>query len=135
MTKQQRKEFFDGLKELVDSAFPKKCSTCERVYATRNDFFHHTESIKGNSGLKQGFIDDETVSVQLFRNCECGSTLMEQFCDRRDTSEAGIRRRQHFGRMLDKLVSLGIDRNEARTELLKLMHGQQSAVIKGLRLT
>ncbi|MCG7870564.1 MAG: hypothetical protein N0C81_01335 [Candidatus Thiodiazotropha lotti] len=55
--------------------------------------------------------------VELYRNCSCGSTLMEFFSDRRDTSEIGLRRRHLFDELLAQLVEMGIASEEARNEL------------------
>ena len=70
--------------------------------------------------------------MELFRNCACGSTLMEVCRDRRDTNEAGIRRRQRFGELIELLINEGIERDVARMELLKFMHGEESGIVKAI---
>ncbi|MCK9987662.1 MAG: hypothetical protein AzoDbin1_04134, partial [Azoarcus sp.] len=49
---------------------------------------------------------DGQVIVELFRNCVCGSTLMDCFRDRRDTSEAGLRRRARFGELKPRAINI-----------------------------
>ena len=90
----REKELFEGLKALSDSAFPKECATCGRVYRSPQDFVQQSDDIAGRSGLKLGYDDDDRPVVELFRNCVCGSTLMDFFSDRRETSRAGLKRRQ-----------------------------------------
>ncbi len=125
---------YSGLQFMRASAFPKKCPSCERVYETAAVFLSQTESLRGKSGLKQSLDDDDKSLVELFRNCICGSTMMEECQDRRDTSELGIRRREKFGQMLELLKSSGMETAVARQELLKVMHGENSEVLKDLGL-
>jgi hypothetical protein len=125
-------ELFEGLKALSDSAFPKECATCGRVYRSPQDFVQQSEDISGRSGLKHGYDDDDRPVVELFRNCVCGSTLMDFFSDRRETSQSGLKRRQVFGKLLVHLESRGMDSKTARYELLKLMRGDASEKIESL---
>jgi hypothetical protein len=123
---------FEGLKALSDNAFPKECATCGRVYHSPEDFVQQSEDIAGRSGLKHGYDEDDRPVVELFRNCVCGSTLMDFFSDRRDASPSGLRRRQAFGKMLAHLETRGMDNQTARQELLKLMRGDASEKIESL---
>jgi hypothetical protein len=125
-------ELFEGLKALSDNSFPKECATCGRVYHSPEDFVQQSEDIAGRSGLKHGYDDDDRPVVELFRNCICGSTLMDFFSDRRETSPSGLKRRQVFGKMLTHLESRGMDKPIARRELLKLMRGDASKEIESL---
>ena len=94
--------FFKDLRALAESAFPKRCANCGRTYATAEDFLAQTQHISPNrSGLKSSTDDDGAIIVEAFRNCVCGSTLMDFFSDRRDASAAGLARRQRFGELLD----------------------------------
>lgn len=68
--------------------------------------------------------------MELFRNCSCGSTLMECFNDRRDTSNMGLKRRELFGRLMALLAKKGLPADNARAELLKLIHGEHSQVLE-----
>ena len=125
-------ELFDGLQALSDSAFPKECASCGRVYHSPRDFVTQSESIGGRSGLKHGYDEDDQPVVELFRNCVCGSTLMDFFSDRRDRSATGLKRREVFGKMLDHLQSRGMDNETARQELLRLMRGESSEKLESL---
>jgi hypothetical protein len=125
---------YDGLKALVKSAFPKKCNNCGATYQTAEEFIEKTQIIRpDHSGLKSTEDYDGSTIVELFRNCHCGSTLMDAFSDRRDLSEAGEKRRKNF----DKIMQLvqkkyDLDREQARNELLKIMRGQHSEIIKDI---
>lgn len=122
---------YSGLQELAASAFPKRCPACGRSYRDAADYVAQTLHVgNGSSGLKQAIDDDGQVIVELFRNCVCGSTLMDSFRNRRDCSEAGQRRRARFAEVLATLVAQGIERNQARTELLKVLRGEPSLILK-----
>ncbi|MTW09361.1 oxidoreductase [Pseudoduganella eburnea] len=120
--------FFDGLHALAASAFPKHCNYCGRVFATATDFMRQTQSVRQDiTGLKQSFDDDSVAIVEAYRNCPCGSTLMDFFSDRRDVSEAGGRRRELFDKLLPHLEEKGMDRAAAREHLLRLLRGRQDS--------
>lgn len=122
---------YSGLQELAASAFPKRCPACGRCYRDAADYVAQTLHVaNGSSGLKQSIDDDGQVIVELFRNCVCGSTLMDSFRNRRDCSEAGQRRRARFADVLGKLVAQGLERSLARTELLKVLRGEPSPILK-----
>lgn len=121
---------FADLQALVDAAFPKKCSSCGRNFETADDFVRQTDAIRGKSGLKSAVDDDGRPVVELFRNCPCGSTLMDAFRDRRHTSEAGLRRRAKFGALIDRLAARGVAPETARAELLKVLRGEGSALLE-----
>lgn len=125
-------DIFAGLRSLVETAFPKSCSTCGRVYKSAEAFAKETDAVNGRSGLKASQDDDGTPLVELFRNCVCGSTLMDAFCDRRDQSETGLTRRTKFGNLLDKLVERGVAPTVARLELLRVLRGETSEVLSEL---
>lgn len=123
-----------GLHALAASAFPKRCATCGRTFATVEDYLEETQRIApAKSGLKQVRNDDGGLVVELFRNCPCGSTLMDVFVDRRDPSEKGQQRRQRFGELLDYLETAGLARDVARQELIKVMAGHGSTILQRYR--
>lgn len=125
--------FFEGLQALSDSAFPKRCSKCGRQYDSPDDFVRQSHAPSGSrTGLRKAEDDDETPIVELFRNCECGSTLMDFFNDRRDTSERGLQRRRLFGELLAVLEEQGMARADARAELLKVMNGESSVRLEAM---
>jgi hypothetical protein len=118
-------DIYAGLRELADSAFPKRCKLCGREYRNSAEFLAATQPVRTNSsGLKQSHDDDGHEIVELFRNCVCGSTLLESYSNRRDLTDAGLMRRKRFQDMVGKLVSAGCPVETARTELLKFMRGQ-----------
>ncbi len=121
---------FEGLTALAESSFPKKCNCCGRLFETVEDFVKDTVDIPtAKSSLKTAEEEDGSIVLELFRNCPCGSTLMDAFSDRRDFSERGFKRREKFEFMLDFLAEQGIDKLVAREELLKVMHGQKSIIL------
>lgn len=120
--------FFDGLQALAASAFPKHCNNCGRMFGTAADFIQQTQAVRSNmSGLKQSFDDDNIAIVEAYRNCICGSTLMDFFSDRRDISDAGNKRRQLFDKLLPHLQGKGMGKKAAREYLLGLLRGQQES--------
>jgi hypothetical protein len=119
-----------GLTALAEASFPKRCATCGAVYEDVHEYTQRTVPISSTrSGLKQSCDDDGRTIVELFRNCACGSTLMDFFGDRRDMSDAGARRRQRFAELLTYLVSAGLEGGVARAELLKVMRGGASEIL------
>jgi hypothetical protein len=108
------------LRALVEASFPKRCRNCGKVYPTAADFLEQTRG----TGLKQSLDDDDRTIVEVYRNCACGSTLMDFFSNRRDESPHGDRRRSLFNQKLAQLERTGMSRAEARDYLLKLLRGQ-----------
>lgn len=121
-----------GLQALSDIAFPKQCLSCGRRYDSAEAFIAESRALDGGSGLKTSLDDDDLPVVELFRNCLCGSTLMEFFSDRRATSAVATKRRELFAVMLETLQHRGLDAEVGRQELLKLMQGQRSARLEAL---
>lgn len=115
---------FDGLRALAEAAFPKHCKNCERVFETAEEFLLQTRTLRKDiSGLKQSVDDENVIIVEAYRNCPCGSTLMDFFSDRRDVSSVGQHRREMFDRLLLRLQQKGLQRPAARAYLLQLLHG------------
>ena len=127
-------EFFRNLTTLSEEAFPKYCKTCDRVYHSAQDFIDKTQSVSGKSGLKGAYDDNDLPIVELYRNCVCGSTLMDFFSDRRDGSEKGLKRRALFEQLLKTLVVHKIPYGLAREELLTMLRGGRSELIENLGL-
>ncbi len=123
-------EFYKGLVALNAYSFPKICSNCGKTYQTLDDFLAEAEEVQHRSGLIEYTGRDEESVVGLFRNCSCHSTLMSKMKDRRDVSEAGERARSQFDRLLKIMTAVGITQEEARRELLKIMHGEDSRMLK-----
>lgn len=123
---------FKGLKALSEASFPKRCASCGQEYASVEDYVEKTDDVFGQSGLKKGYDDDDKPIVELFRNCVCGSTLMDCFSDRRDVSEAGLKRRKMFGELIRILTTKGVAADTARTELMKVLRGESSSLLEKL---
>jgi len=125
-----RFNLFEGLKALSDASFPKKCTSCGRRFESAEEFIRQTETAReGISGLKSTQDDSDRPIVELFRNCLCGSTLMDCFNDRRDLSHPGLRRRKLFGQLLNMLQGKGMSASMARVELIKILKGEPSSVL------
>lgn len=125
---------FAGLKALAESAFPKHCKNCGRVFESAAQFLRETRKIdQKRSGLKQSMDDNDVTIVEVYRNCPCGSTLMDFFSDRRDLSQIGLARREKFGKLIEQLVAHGWNRDTARAELLKILRGATSELIEQLK--
>jgi len=108
------------LRALAEAAFPKHCRNCGKVYPTAEDFLQQTQG----RGLKQSVDDDDMTIVEAYRNCLCGSTLMDFFSNRRDNSASGDHRRALFDKLLPDLERKGMSRSEAREHILKLLRGR-----------
>lgn len=122
-----------GLTALLDTSFPKTCKACGRNYQTAQQFLQETYDLpSAQSCLKEAIELDGTAIVEVFRNCVCGSTLMDEFNNRRDTSEQGRLKREKFSRLLEQLVAKGLDKKVARNELLKLLRGSPSRILDEL---
>ncbi len=123
-------DLFAGLRQLADSAFPKRCAHCGRVYHDSEEFLAATQPVRPDcSGLKQSRDDDGQMIVDLFRNCVCGSTLLESFRNRRNLSKDGIMHRMLFQEMVGKMEVMGYPAEAARGELLKFMRGQPNELL------
>jgi hypothetical protein len=119
--------FYAGLKALSESVFPKRCRNCRRVYETVRQFLDESHAVRADAtGLKQGYDDDDVGLVELYRNCACGSTLMDMFANRRDTSMTGQQRLQLFDTSIGYLVNRGLSLPLARQCLLRLLRGEVS---------
>lgn len=112
---------YQGLKAIWDTEFPKTCPKCARVYQSFEEYLVDTYSLEHSSGLMGYDIGQEGQQVGLFRNCACGTTIMAFCHDRRDLSEAGNKRRELFGELMNRLVDAGISAQEARQKLLSAL--------------
>ena len=127
-------EWHTGLQALDNSSFPKKCANCGRVFETALQFFRETVDINNERGLKEFVADDTTVIIEAFRNCPCGSTLMDNFTDRRDESAAADARRKRFDRLKQSLIDSGLDADTAHKQVLELFREEQRETVKKLKL-
>jgi hypothetical protein len=105
------------------------------VFYSFGEFVNETNRLGVGSGLMENLgcpEDGDAPIVELYRNCVCGSTLMEFFYNRRDTSRNGRRRRAIFGKLVEVLVVKGLSRDEARKELLQVMHFNKSPLLESM---
>ncbi|MDD2738553.1 MAG: hypothetical protein PHR94_06435 [Methylomonas lenta] len=127
-------EYFQGLSALFESSFPKKCSVCGKVYKNSDQFLSETQNMpNGRSSLKEAIEDNGTAIVEVFRNCACGSTLMDEFNSRRDNSSRGKKRRQQFDKLLKILQQQGIATEIGRREIINFINGQHSDIIDSIQ--
>jgi len=125
--------YLNGLSSFIESAFPKTCAVCGKKYLTAEQFLTETDNMpSGRSSLKEALEDDGTSIVEVFRNCGCGSTLMDEFNSRRNNSEQGQKKRDEFNKLLKFLESQNVPTAKARTEILKLYKGEKSELLNTL---
>lgn len=111
-------------RRLEHQAFPKTCPVCGKVYRDEIQFFQETQALVGRPSGTRPIHDDPDVDhlyLEVYRNCACGTTLMERFHSRRDLSPAGLARRAAFEEVLGKLTLAGLSREAARLQLLRLI--------------
>jgi hypothetical protein len=126
---------FDGLRALLDSTFPKTCRSCGYVYISAEQFFIETQDMPhGRSSLRSAIEDDGLILVEAFRNCRCGSTLMDEFGCRRNHSETGIKQRLAFDNMLRAMQARNIATDAARMEIIKFLKGQPNTLVAMLNI-
>ena len=122
-------DLLEGLNALFQQSFPKKCTHCGKIYHSEQQFFAETEA-PGARSLKSYTEEDGTNIVEAFRNCSCGSTLMDEFADRRDTSDKGLRRRKRFDEIVEQLVAKGLERDKVVSELKQFIRHGESDFLK-----
>jgi len=128
---------FDCFEVEEPGVFPKVCRSCLKRYDSFEDFIAQTSDVNGKCGLAEYPQNAKSCKVGVFRNCECGSTLLVVCLCRRDESAEGDLRRRNFDSMLACYAKAGIDRESARRELRKVMRGGKSELLEsvGLRLS
>ncbi len=122
-------ELYAGLNAIAADAFPRHCNTCGARFETAEEFLNQTEALRNTTGVRESYDDDDAPLVEVYRNCPCGSTLMEEFADRRDNSPAGVERRRVFDVLTARLVGAGFDQELATRELRKVLRGQPSVIL------
>lgn len=115
-----------GIVRLSSAAFPKTCTNCFKVYEDELQFLVETEAIphtgRNIREVKGELAYDEPEEfIEVYRNCCCGTTMMEYFHSRRNLSQEGIRQRVMFARIQDALIREGYEKEEARTLILDFM--------------
>ncbi|MEE4251613.1 MAG: oxidoreductase [Alcanivoracaceae bacterium] len=115
---------------LQAESFPKKCRICGKVYQDQAQFLTQTTPVTHTSSCIREVAQEDgshDLYLEVFRNCGCGSTLMEFFHSRRDLSEEGITRRQLFDSMMKILQEAGQAPQQARAMLLKKLKAFQKS--------
>lgn len=125
-------QIYEGLLALLQNEFPKTCPSCGRVYPTLESFVDETRMVARGTGLMGYDTGYRFQQVAMMRNCACGSTMATFCCDRRDVSEAGVRRRALFENLMGQLRSRGIDALVARGQLLAFLRGERSPILESL---
>ncbi len=124
------RRFYTGLKEFDSFSYPKICSKCGRSFKSFEEFLEETENVANHqSGLAE-FDLGEKVTVGLFRNCVCHTTLFSEFSNRRDDSENGNQRRNEFKNLLQILEKEGLDKETGTMELRKIANGESSEILR-----
>ena len=125
------KNLFLGLRALAESNFPKRCLCCGHQFDNAAQFLKETQQLrKGISGIKQSIDDNNCTIIEVYRNCPCGSTLMDFFSDRRDLSESGIARRKKFSNLIVYLVAQGVEPEIVREKLLNFLKGRPNDLLE-----
>ncbi len=124
------RKFYSGLKEFDSFSYPKVCSKCGRSFDSFEEFLEETENVGNHqSGLSE-FDIGEKVTVGLFRNCVCHTTLFSEFSNRRDESDNGKQKRDEFKKLLQILEKEGLDKETGTMELRKIVNGKDSDVLR-----
>lgn len=116
---------------MSSETLPVHCFSCGKEYKTLTDFIGLTTSVENEPALIEKKSGDQLV-VQLVRLCSCGSEVLIRFQDRRDTSERGEKKRALFDRIQQQLMSEGVEKKEAHSEILNLIYGRPCPVMKAL---
>lgn len=132
MESEGESELLRGLQQLAVGNFPKTCQTCGRVYRDFAQFLRETRPLERHSGLKEVEEEESITAVEVYRNCVCGSTLMDLARDRRNESQNSAPGRDQFEAMVQMLMQRGLEPGLARSELRKLMRGEVSPAIDRL---
>lgn len=124
--------FYKRLRSLFGDTFPKKCAKCGRVFESLDHFLLETRYIDKPGNVNKACDESGKAFIVMYRNCTCGSTMMDIFNDRRDTSEAGEQRRREFDELLALLVESGFEKEYARVELRKAIRGEQTDILNAI---
>lgn len=121
--------------DLLESIFPHDCEHCGKTYHTYRDLINNTRSVEDAGTVKSETRDEGKRMVRIYRVCNCRQPLHIEVENRRDMSPEGINRRDKFGQVLKVLTAAGIAENDARDELLKVLHGERSEILDRMGMT
>jgi len=123
-------DYLKGLTAFIEDSFPKTCATCGTTYQTAAQFLTETEGLPNKrSSLKEALEEDGSIIVEVFRNCPCGSTLMDEFNSRRDDSLQGKDKRDKFEQLIMALLKQQVPIEIARIEIHKLFEGKKTEAL------
>lgn len=111
---------------LEQSAFPRTCESCQRVYQSEQAFFRDTSPVASIDDKAQTSIKvtgENGGYLEVTRRCQCGASLTERFHSRRELTDEGLRNRATFEDLLQAVEEGGVERAEARTMLLDFLAG------------
>ena len=118
-------EPYAGLNVHSADLFPFGCARCQRRFTDLHDFISRTTPIFHSSGLMER--EDPAIGtfVLLLRNCLCGTSLALRCRDRRNHSDRGLVRRSRFDTLVALLVEVGVEPEQARAEIRRLLHATE----------
>ncbi len=120
-----------AIEDLLTTIFPVRCPQCGREYKDLRTFLRETSQLVIEDDEKFELSEDQKY-ISLMGMCSCGEFITYVWENMRDLSQEGIHRRETFGRFLDLLESVGMTREVARKELLKVLQGGHSKKIESL---
>ena len=118
------------LRRLMSDAFPKSCHCCGRRYEDLDEFLEATAAAERGRGLLDVNAAGDQGVIDFVRTCPCGSSLHVVTAERRETSGQGGMLRETFGQLLERLVQDGVPEEVARGELIRCLHGEDSALLR-----
>lgn len=118
-----------SLQSLGTLAFPLVCIRCGKTYETLSELVQATQQPLRTGGPGQGTAGTPSQATEFARRCVCGGDVRSTFENRRDRSPEGLRQRENFGQLLDKLKAAGVPVEEARQELFKVMRGEPTPIL------
>lgn len=126
-------ETYGQLKAFDTESFPKTCRNCGKVYDSAKAFIADTNPAKTDSALKQSYDEHGEVVVELFRDCQCGSTLMNPFYSRRGSGDLASKCRHEFDQLIKHMTANGHTHATAGEELRHVITGGYADILDQLK--
>ena len=126
-------ELYGRLKAFDEEGFPKTCGTCGRVYESASAFIANTTAARAGSALKQSHDENGETVIELFRDCQCGSTLMSPFYSRRGSSDLASKCRHEFDQLIKHMTDSGHTHASAGEELRHVITGGYADILEQLK--
>ena len=125
-------ELFQNLRALEGAAFPKACKKCGQRYQNEREYIEKTSRYHDVPSFTESASEDGKTYLKLVRQCVCGEPILDHFGDRRDMTRKGELKRQAFEKVILSLQSHGLDRTQARKELLNHLNNRKSPLLEKL---